>query len=104
MERKRLSLILTVLIGVILAFVVASKPNGAKLFSEYGCINCHTFKNRGGKVGPDLSDLFERHNKEWVRKQIINPRIHNPKSIMPTHSYLKNGEIEAIIDYLSTGI
>lgn len=52
---------------------------GRQLFfdasSVGSCRTCHTFQGRGGRVGPDLSDLGERDD-EAIRRSIREPAAH----------------------------
>jgi len=76
-------------------------PDGARLFREKGCINCHSYKGQGGETAPDLTAVTERRSKSWIRRQVRDPKSHNPNSAMPAFKDLSNREINAIIKYLS---
>jgi putative heme-binding domain-containing protein len=48
---------------------------GAKLFKEATCAQCHPIKGEGGKVGPELSDVFKRWkgDRQGVLREILEP-------------------------------
>ncbi|MEM4408735.1 MAG: cytochrome c [Candidatus Caldarchaeum sp.] len=45
---------------------------GEKLFSERGCVGCHTI-GKGKLVGPDLIGVTEIRDAEWLKKMIVSP-------------------------------
>src|SRR5437868_6711351 len=62
--------------AVILAFLLASGDAGTgKLIfhGKGGCVNCHSIENRGGSLGPDLSEIGIRRTPESLRLAIIDP-------------------------------
>lgn len=48
---------------------------GAKLFKEATCAQCHQIKGEGGKVGPELTDVFKRWkgDRQGVLREILDP-------------------------------
>jgi mono/diheme cytochrome c family protein len=54
--------------------VVSNDPRvrGAHVFTDSGCLQCHTIRNNGGKKGPDLSGVGRRLNETRIRAQILN--------------------------------
>ena len=48
---------------------------GAKLFKEATCAGCHRIKGEGGKVGPELTDVFKRWkgDRRGVLREIFDP-------------------------------
>ncbi len=92
----RLLLLLSILLTV-----SCSSP-GEKLFSQHGCINCHSFEGKGGGIGPDLTDVRNRRTDTEIRAQIDNPKLYNPFSQMPSfEKRLSEQEKEAIIKYIT---
>ena len=86
---------------VLILFLVSCAPDGAKLFQNKGCINCHRFKGVGGSICPDLTDVTKRRSDAWIRQQLKDPTVNNPNSKMPNVG-LSDKEIDAIISYLKS--
>lgn len=74
--------------------------DGALLFRELGCINCHSFQGQGGAMGPDLTAVSARMSREEIGRYIKNPEQENPGTRMPAFADLGKGELQAIIDFL----
>ena len=72
---------------------------GAMTYQANQCGTCHTVNGEGMKVGPSLNGLFKRRTKEWVEKQIRNPKSHSPDTIMPSYD-LSPREIDQLVSYL----
>jgi len=100
---KRNTLIGAVIaVAIIIVLLEVSAPDGAELFRTRGCIGCHSFKGRGGAIGPDLTAVTHRRSRGWIRDQIKNPRLHNPNTVMPSFSQLSWREVNALINYLNS--
>ena len=81
--------------------LTASALNGKKIFDSHGCIACHTMSGNGGKIGPNLTQEFQRNrSKDWIIVQLKNSKKHNPKSIMPSFSMLSKKELSDLADYI----
>jgi putative heme-binding domain-containing protein len=47
---------------------------GEALFaSSVGCISCHSYRDQGGNVGPNLDGLSTRLNNEQLLQALVNP-------------------------------
>ena len=79
------------------AVAAAVRPTlpGAERIQRGGCRGCHGIGGSGGTIGPNLADLFERRSEDWIRKQIQNPRQHDPKTVMPELG-LNDAEVTAM--------
>ena len=72
------------------------------------CISCHMMPGGAlpGNFGPPLLQMKARFpNPEDLRKQIYDPRIRNPQTIMPpfgAHKMLSEDEIDWLVEYLYT--
>ena len=56
---------------------------GEKLFKTVGCQACHTLNGKGENHAPDLSNIAEKVNADWLVTWIGGPHTYNPKSKMP---------------------
>lgn len=77
-----------------------SKP-GEGIFKAQGCSACHMIGGVGGNVGPDLTKVGSRRDKEWIEEQLKNPKSHNPGSIMPSYAKLSEKDMKDLVDYFS---
>ena len=78
------------------AYSSGSKKSGATLFHEKGCEHCHGVDGRGGDLGPDLSIVGKRRNKQQIEHQ-----IHDGGAAMPAFGeVLQPDEIKDLVDYL----
>jgi len=78
----------------------AMTHNGEKLFFSEGCSQCHSFKGKGGRMGPDLSAVTNLRSDSWIDSYIINPRDSNPLARMPSFRHLSKSKRKAIIAFL----
>src|SRR5204863_1366813 len=65
--RPRLMHVLT------LAFLLALGDGKAIFEGKGGCLNCHSIENRGGSLGPDLSEIGIRRTPESLRLALTDP-------------------------------
>jgi mono/diheme cytochrome c family protein len=76
---------------------------GKSLFRSEGCIGCHRVDGSGGHIGPNLSNIgFEDLSRQWLTVQIMNPKKHDPESIMPSFASLSNENLNALVTYLES--
>lgn len=94
------------------AQINASVAEGRRVFETTACINCHTVSGTvaNGRFGPDLTHLMSRdtiasgvapNTPEQLRQWVKNPDAIKPSSKMPAMQ-LSDGELDAVIAYLST--
>ncbi len=50
-----------------------STANGETVFNQAGCIKCHRIKDKGAKLGPELSDVNKRFQGKKLLQQILAP-------------------------------
>jgi cbb3-type cytochrome oxidase cytochrome c subunit len=106
MRNTRITLIIAgaVIILLITVFLnLQQTPDGAELFRREGCVNCHSFRGKGGSMAPDLTGVTKRRNRSWIRDQINDPKKHNPDSRMPSFGHLSRREVSALIKYFESG-
>jgi mono/diheme cytochrome c family protein len=66
------------------------------------CLECHRIDGVGAEEGPDLSDVGSRFDAAAIERQITNPYIANPDSMMPAfEGLLSPEEIRAIAEWLA---
>jgi mono/diheme cytochrome c family protein len=91
---------------------------GRRLFSEKGCLACHSHEGTAQKTadgipplksdahfGPNLSRIAakiapkDKDGRRWLVQWIMNPNVHFPRTRMPI-THLKPEEAAAIADWL----
>src|SRR5947199_1711174 len=88
--------------------------SGKALFAKNGCVSCHTYKPAGanGKIGPDLDRLpqYARTAKQpldqFVHTSIVDPKAYVEKGfppVMPSFASLPKAQVDAIVQFLTTG-
>ncbi len=112
-QRITILIIFLILISPKLIAPAASEQlSGEKLFTEKGCIACHTIGN-GKLAGPDLLGVTERREIEWLKKWLKSPDtmvMTDPIAKEMLKEYfvpmpnqgLNDEEIELLIDYFKT--
>lgn len=85
----------------LVATAVTSMTPGEAVYKAQGCSACHIIAGVGGKVGPDLSFVGKKRDKEWIEDQLRNPKSHNPQSIMPSFARLSEKDLDGLADYLA---
>jgi len=74
---------------------------GRRIMERNGCFSCHAVNGFGGTIGPELSGVTVRRERENLFKWIRNPWEIEPGTRMPTFS-LSQDEILKIIGYLES--
>lgn len=76
---------------------------GKRIFSEKGCIRCHSIKGSGGKVGPDLAQLMRSHNAVRMAAILWNhalPMAKKMEELGIQRPTFKGDEMAHLIAYL----
>ncbi|VAX16430.1 hypothetical protein MNBD_IGNAVI01-1715 [hydrothermal vent metagenome] len=74
---------------------------GKEVFETYGCIACHSISGKGGKIGPDLTNEWQRgRSKKWIIRQLLNSKKNYPNSIMPPYTALSEKQISDLVNFL----
>lgn len=74
---------------------------GQHLYTELRCAYCHSIQGRGGVLGPDLTTIGAKRDREWLIVHFQNPQNIVPGSKMPKLNLLPE-EAEALAAYLGT--
>jgi ubiquinol-cytochrome c reductase cytochrome b subunit len=77
---------------------VGPVAEGARLFHDKGCLNCHLIEDQGGRRGPDLSRVAERITRGEMVIRISNGG-HNMPAFAGT---LRPEELEQLVDFLAS--
>jgi mono/diheme cytochrome c family protein len=64
-------------------FESGDPEKGKKLFESVGCQACHTLNGKGENFGPNLSNIDNKVNADWLVTWISSPHTYNSKSRMP---------------------
>lgn len=72
---------------------------GKKVFEEKRCSVCHAIGGKGGKIGPDLSDIGNKRDADWLMKFLQDPKGTIPGAKMMPVKATKE-ELSALVDYL----
>ncbi|OGW42460.1 MAG: hypothetical protein A2010_17340 [Nitrospirae bacterium GWD2_57_9] len=72
---------------------------GRMLYDKNGCSACHSIDGRGGKIGPDLSHVGRKRDRDWLIKHFRDPQALVPGSIMPK-VLLPESELNQLTDYM----
>lgn len=78
---------------------------GRALFGSQQCGSCHRIAGKGGRDGPDLTEVGLHHSSAWLHSFIEAPtRFRSDSTKMPTFGppTLTHEEIEELAQYLST--
>jgi len=87
------------LLAVLLLAADAGALDGKKLFTDKGCIACHTVGAPSPGVGPELTQIAYQRDDAWLRAWLADPAKVKPGTIMPKLP-LKPDEIDGLIAYL----
>jgi hypothetical protein len=74
---------------------------GAELFAQSGCLNCHTYLGQGsGNLGaPDLSEVGQSNDAAYFVRYLTNPAEFN-NTVMGSYAYLGAENLEALGAFL----
>lgn len=80
---------------------------GKALFASSGCGGCHTFEAAGssGAVGPNLDEVLEGKDAEFVHQSIVDPNAevaegYNP-GVMPSFQQLSEDQVNDLVAFLT---
>ena len=74
---------------------------GAEIFAQVGCLNCHTYLGTGNSVGPELTEEGNRNRGlDWQVGHMKNPPEYSPGSSMPSFAGLGDENLRKIAVFL----
>ena len=87
--------------------------NGRRLFLQHKlatCNRCHVYEGEGGSIGPDLTDIASRLDRQSILESILDPNAvmaegwTAPVSAMPALApFLTDEEIRDLVEFLASG-
>jgi cytochrome c551/c552 len=89
------------------AHAAAPAKTGEEVVVKYGCGACHKIAGQVGALGPDLTKIGAKKNKDYIRRAILNPNADIapgfPAGMMPPDYGTKilAGEVEMLVDYMA---
>jgi mono/diheme cytochrome c family protein len=57
--------------------------HGQRMFMDQGCYGCHTVKNLGTPIGPDLSRVGAKYSESYLQRWLRDPALQRPTAHMP---------------------
>jgi cbb3-type cytochrome oxidase cytochrome c subunit len=72
---------------------------GRQLVENLGCLGCHEVRGEGASIGPELTNIKNKVNAEWLYGWIANPKSYFPNSRMPVFNLTRDQCVQ-IGDYL----
>jgi len=80
-------------------------PQGrvGEVIEKYSCLKCHAIAGDGGAIGPDLSRIGNRLNRNWLRTFLREPVSRRPlidENMLQLS--ISTAEIETLLDYANS--
>ncbi|MCF6157912.1 MAG: c-type cytochrome [wastewater metagenome] len=75
--------------------------NGKGVWGRARCTICHPVKGVGGNVGvgPDLGEITQKVNRDWLYNWIKNPKEHFPDTMMSQFRF-SDGDIRGLVEFI----
>ena len=98
-------------IAVVLFVIVAetwslaeSDPisKGSKVYLSKKCALCHVIQGKGGKGGPDLSDIGKKRDAaDWLKRFLTAPKSVMPNAKMSAFKG-NSDELDSLVEYMTS--
>jgi nitric oxide reductase subunit C len=75
---------------------------GKEVYEKNRCDLCHKIGDKGGVVGPELTHVGSQRDFLFLAKQIKDPKGNKPDAQMPAFPQIAEGEIHALVNYLTS--
>jgi cbb3-type cytochrome oxidase cytochrome c subunit len=72
---------------------------GRILYEKNACSACHAIHGKGGTIGPDLTHVGSKRDREWNLRHFRNPQAVSPGSLMPKVT-LPDDQLQQLTDYM----
>jgi len=72
---------------------------GRVLYDTNGCAACHSIHGKGGAIGPELTHVGGKKDRDWLLKHFKDPKAMSPGSIMPKVT-LHDKQLNELTDYM----
>ncbi len=74
---------------------------GEQVYREKKCALCHMIRGKGGKTGPELSEVGAKRDAQWLKEFMKEPKAMMPKAKMLPFKG-SDEELEALLAYLAS--
>lgn len=72
--------------------VTGNAARGEQLYRDKGnCAQCHSLNNRGGRMGPDLTDIGARRNPAYLKEALLEPGAAAPAGFLQVTVVTRDG-------------
>jgi len=72
---------------------------GRILYDKNGCAACHSIHGKGGTIGPELTHIGNKRDRDWLNRHFKDPKALSPGSIMPKVT-LPDKQLNELTDYM----
>ncbi len=72
---------------------------GRMLYEKGACSACHSIHGKGGTIGPDLTHVGSKKNRDWLIRHFKDPKAVSPGSLMPKVT-LPEDQLQQLTDYM----
>ena len=90
-------------LALIAACTSAPPPeiSGPDLARRLGCLACHALNGAGGAAASRLDGVGDRLTPAELQETLAQPRRRHPGAKMPSYAYVRPGEMQALVDFLT---
>jgi mono/diheme cytochrome c family protein len=103
MKSSVVALVLLAIAGSALAQSPSSSviERGQAAFKNNGCYGCHIIGKFGTPIGPDLSQVGQKYEQEYLARWLRDPAAQRPSAHMPALE-LTEADVRALAAYLGS--
>jgi mono/diheme cytochrome c family protein len=77
----------------------ADPANGKALFGELRCVSCHAVNGRGGTMGPELTRIGDKVQRDWLFSFLKDPHREQPDTEMLQYR-LRDDQLRDLVAFL----